>query len=334
MRVVLPLALLLTVAACDGPPAAAPTAAPAAPASSSPTPAPPLPPAAVSEVAPPPATQPSPKIVLLDAGAAPRSARSYAFVKGRTDKRIVTVRQSAAREGEQAREAAAYALTVELTPRAVELAGAKMELRVVKITVPDAKGAERMKAEAQLAPLVGITGAFDISPRGEVGAADFTLDEKLAGPGSEVFAQSLQQALDLVDRDRLRQTLRLLRRALLGRDIARDEPLLAEKPVPAAHARQHARGTRGADAGGGLTLRRHARLTHGDHKFRDVSFGDRDDLADSSCLQVREVARQIATVGGHRVDRPPPLERDVPQVAFDLAHERCRGAPVVTRTAR
>ncbi len=152
----------------------------------------------MSEVAPPPATQPSPKIVLLDAGAAPRSARSYAFVKGRTDKRIVTVRQSAAREGEQAREAAAYALTVELTPRAVELAGAKMELRVVKITVPDAKGAERMKAEAQLAPLVGITGAFDISPRGEVGAADFTLDEKLAGPGSEVFAQSLQQALDLV----------------------------------------------------------------------------------------------------------------------------------------
>ena len=138
-----------------------------------------------------------PKLKVTEPGAEPRAARKYAFVVGKTDKRAITVRQSAGREGTPAQEAA-FVVTAEFTPRAVKPTGTKIEMKVTKIDMPDAQGPQKAQAMAQLAQFTGLTGSFDISPHGEVGEVDFKADEKMAGPGAEVIIQSLQQALELV----------------------------------------------------------------------------------------------------------------------------------------
>ncbi|HSO31707.1 MAG TPA: hypothetical protein VLT33_04310 [Labilithrix sp.] len=138
------------------------------------------------------------KLKVTEAGAEPRAARKYAFVTGKSDRRLLTVRQSVGREGAGPAQEAAFALTADFTPRAVKPTGTKIELKVLKIDMPDAQGAQKAQAQAQLAQFAGLLGSFDISSHGEVGEVDFKADEKMAGPGAEVIIQSLQQALELV----------------------------------------------------------------------------------------------------------------------------------------
>jgi hypothetical protein len=139
-----------------------------------------------------------PKLKVTEPGAEPRAARKYAFATGKTDKRLLTVRQSVGREGAGPAQEAAFALTADFTPRAVKPAGAKIELKVIKIDMPDAQGAQKAQALAQLGQFAGLMGSFEVSSHGEVGEVDFKADEKMAGPGAEVILQSLQQALELV----------------------------------------------------------------------------------------------------------------------------------------
>jgi len=140
-----------------------------------------------------------PKLRLTEPGAEPRAARKYAFTVGKVDKRVLTTRQSAGREGGGPAQEAAFALTVDFTPKAVKPNGAtKIEMKVLKIDMPDAQGPQKAQAQAQLAQFVGLTGSFDVTSHGDIGEVDFKADERMTGQGAEVIVQSLQQALELV----------------------------------------------------------------------------------------------------------------------------------------
>jgi hypothetical protein len=140
----------------------------------------------------------APKLKVTEPGAEPRVARKYTFVVGKTDKRLLTIRQSAGREGGGPAQEASFALTADFTPKAVKPTGTKFEMKVLKVDLPDAQGAQKAQAQAQLGAFAGLTGAFEISSHGEIGEVDFKADERMAGPGAEVIVQSLQQALELL----------------------------------------------------------------------------------------------------------------------------------------
>ncbi len=138
------------------------------------------------------------KLKVLEAGADPRAARKYAFTANRSDKRLITVRQSAGREGGGPAQEGAFAITVDFVPKQVKPTATKFELKVLKVDLPDAQGAMKAQAAAQLAPFTGLIGNFDITSQGEIGEIDFKADEKMAGPGAEVIISSLQQSLELL----------------------------------------------------------------------------------------------------------------------------------------
>ena len=138
------------------------------------------------------------KLKVLEPGAEPRAVRKYAFTANRSDKRVITIRQSAGREGGGPAQEAAFAITADFVPKQVKPNATKFELKVLKVDLPDAQGAMKAQAAAQLAPFTGLTGSFDVTAQGDIGDIDFKADEKMTGPGAEVIVQSLQQALELL----------------------------------------------------------------------------------------------------------------------------------------
>jgi hypothetical protein len=138
------------------------------------------------------------KLNVIEPGAEPRAARKYTFVANRSDKRMITVRQSAGREGGGPAQEAAFAVTADFVPKQIKPASTRFELKVLKVDLPDAQGAQKAQAAAQLAAFNGLTGQFDVTSRGEIGEVDFKADERMNGPGAEVIIQSLQQALELL----------------------------------------------------------------------------------------------------------------------------------------
>ncbi len=202
MKLACSLALLVTVAGCDGPPAAVPAAAPPSSASSSAAPAPPPAPAAEASAAvapaPPPAPEPPPKLLLIAPGAEPRAVRTYALVVGQTDKRVLTIRQGAGREGQPSEEAA-FSAAIELTPRAVKDGTATVEVKLVKVEllgIADPK--VKAKAQAELAPFNGLVGTFELSPRGDASPIVFAQGAGASGQGARVMEDSLGQAFEQI----------------------------------------------------------------------------------------------------------------------------------------
>jgi hypothetical protein len=145
-----------------------------------------------------PGAEDATKLKVTEPGAEPRAVRKYAFVANRSDKRVLTIRQSAAREGGGPAQEAAFAVTADFVPKVIKPTGTKFEMKVLKVDLPDIQGAAKAQAAAQLAVFTGLVGTFDVSSRGEVGEIEFKADEKMAGPNAEVILQSLQQALELV----------------------------------------------------------------------------------------------------------------------------------------
>lgn len=139
------------------------------------------------------------KLKVLEPGAEPRVLRKFTFTANRSDKRLITIRQSAGRESGGPAQEAAFAITADFVPKQIKPASTKFELKVLKVELPDAQGAMRAQAAAQLAPFTGLTGNFDVTAQGDIGDIDFKADEKMAGPGAEVIIQTLQQALELLE---------------------------------------------------------------------------------------------------------------------------------------
>ncbi|MBX3188437.1 MAG: hypothetical protein KF819_15575 [Labilithrix sp.] len=150
--------------------------------------------------APAAAEDPARALKLLEPGAEPRAVRKYAFVANKSEKRQLTMKQSASREGGGGGPAqeATFSLLVELTPKVVTPKGTKFEMKVLKVEIPGIPPAQKAQAEAQLAVFSGLTGRFDVTPSGDIGEVDFKADDKLQNGAAEMIVNSLSQAVELV----------------------------------------------------------------------------------------------------------------------------------------
>ncbi|MBS2016057.1 MAG: hypothetical protein JST00_24465 [Deltaproteobacteria bacterium] len=136
---------------------------------------------------------------VTDPGAEPRVARRYAFVANKTEKRVLTSKQSASGEGAPPGEIA-IAIAMELTPKVVKPTGTRFELKVASVDMPDVPAAQKGQVAAALGIFKGLTAQFDLTKQGEVGEIDFKADEKLqqAGQLAELVLNAIQQGLDLL----------------------------------------------------------------------------------------------------------------------------------------
>lgn len=137
---------------------------------------------------------------LLEPGAEPRAARKYAFVAGRVDKRVVTIRQSAAAEG-QAMNSPALAFSVEFVPRDVKPTGARMEMKLAKVELAERDKVDPRMAQAaaqELAAFAGLMASFEVSSRGEIGQLALKGTDAMQREGAEVVLEAFQQVAELV----------------------------------------------------------------------------------------------------------------------------------------
>lgn len=136
---------------------------------------------------------------VTEPGAEPRVVRRYAFVANKTEKRVLTMKQSATGEGAPPGELT-LAIAMDITTKVVKPTGARFELKVTSVEMPDVPPAQKAQAAAAFAAFKGLTGQFELTKTGEIGEVDFKADEKLqqAGQLAELVLQGLQQAIDLL----------------------------------------------------------------------------------------------------------------------------------------
>lgn len=138
------------------------------------------------------------KLKVTEPGTEPRAARKYTFVANRSDKRTLTIKQSAGREGGGPAQEIAFIINADFVPKFVKPASSKIEMKVLSLDIPGMQGAAKAQAAAQLAMFKGLTGVFDVTSRGEVGEVEFKADERMQAQGADGIIQSVQQALELV----------------------------------------------------------------------------------------------------------------------------------------
>jgi hypothetical protein len=137
------------------------------------------------------------KLRVTDPGAEPRALRKYTFVVNRTERRVLTINQSVSQSmGNQASPAQEITmkLHLDLTPKQVKPTGATVEAKVAKVELPGTPP----QAAQMLAALNGLSGTFDISPRGEVGEVSFVASQQMRNQLAETVVQGLSQAVQLL----------------------------------------------------------------------------------------------------------------------------------------
>lgn len=137
------------------------------------------------------------KLKVVEPGAEPRASRKYTFVANRTDKRILTITQSVTQSmgGQTAPgQELTLKLFLDLTPKAVKPTGSTIEAKLTKIDLPGAPP----QAAGMLASMNGLTGTFDVNPRGIAGEVSFTANQQMKNQLAESVVQGLNQAVQLL----------------------------------------------------------------------------------------------------------------------------------------
>lgn len=137
------------------------------------------------------------KLKVTEPGAEPRAVRKYTFVANRTEKRVLTITQSMTQSmGGQSAPAQEITLKLhlDLTPKQVKPTGATIEAKVTKVELPGAPP----QAAAMLTSLNGLSGSFDVTPRGEAGEVSFVANQQMKNQLAESVVQGLSQAVQLL----------------------------------------------------------------------------------------------------------------------------------------
>lgn len=137
------------------------------------------------------------KLRVTDPGAEPRTVRKYTFVANRTEKRVLTITQSMQQTmGNQTAPAQEITmkLHLDLTPKQIKPTGATVEAKVVKVELPGAPP----QAAQMLEALNGLSGTFEISPRGDAGEVSFVAGQQMKNQLAETVVQGLSQAVQLL----------------------------------------------------------------------------------------------------------------------------------------
>lgn len=139
------------------------------------------------------------KLKVTEAGADPKVARKYTFAANRVDKRILTIAQEQQRGGQRG-GGLTLNMQIDFTPKKVEAKSTHFDLKVNKVEVPVAGLQPQQQAQLTqaLAGLQGMTGGFEITPRGEVGEVAMQGGEKMQNPLAEGVVQGIAQITELL----------------------------------------------------------------------------------------------------------------------------------------
>jgi hypothetical protein len=144
-----------------------------------------------------PGAAPAEKLKVIEPGAEPRALRKYTFAANRVDKRVLTITQAVTQTmGGQSSPAQEITLKLylDLTPKQVKPSGATIEAKVTKVELPGAPP----QATAMLASMSGLSGTFEVSPRGEAGEVSFAANQQMKNQLAESVLQGLSQAVQLL----------------------------------------------------------------------------------------------------------------------------------------
>lgn len=136
-------------------------------------------------------------VKVIEPGAEPRALRKYAFTANKVDKRIFTIAQSVTQSaGGQTTPAQEITLKIhlDLTTKQVKPSGATIEAKVTKVEMPGAPP----QAAQMLASLNGLSGTFEVSPRGEAGEVSFAASPQMKNQLAESILGGLSQGLQLL----------------------------------------------------------------------------------------------------------------------------------------
>jgi hypothetical protein len=139
------------------------------------------------------------KLKIVEAGADPKAPRKYAFTANKVDKRIVTIQQEQQRGGQRG-GGLTLAMSIDFTPKKVEPRSSHWEFKLTKVDVPAAglPPAQQAQLTQALGSLGGLTGGFDLSPRGEVGEVSLQSDKQMQNPLAEGVVQGISQITELL----------------------------------------------------------------------------------------------------------------------------------------
>lgn len=145
------------------------------------------------------AAPPEEKLKVTEAGADPKASRKYTFAANRVDKRVLTIAQEQQRAGQRG-PGLTLSMQIDFTPKKVEPKSTHFELKVNKVEVPVAGLQPQQQAQLTqaLGGLNGMTGAFEVTPRGEVGEVSMQAGDKMQNPLAEGVVQGIAQITELL----------------------------------------------------------------------------------------------------------------------------------------
>lgn len=136
-------------------------------------------------------------VKVVDPGAEPRAPRKYSFTPSKVDKRVLTISQSVSQSaGGQTTPPQEISLKIhlDLTTKQVKPTGATIEAKVTKVEMPGGPP----QASQMLASVNGLTGTFEVSPRGEAGEVSFAGSPQMKNQLAESILGGLSQGLQLL----------------------------------------------------------------------------------------------------------------------------------------
>jgi hypothetical protein len=139
------------------------------------------------------------KLKVIEAGADPKAARKYTFAANKVDKRLVTIQQEQQRGGQRG-GGLTLAMSIDFTPKKVEPKATHFEFKLTKVEVPAAglPPAQQQQLTQALGGLSGLSGGFDLTPRGEVGEVSLQSDKQMQNPLAERVVQGISQITELL----------------------------------------------------------------------------------------------------------------------------------------
>jgi hypothetical protein len=142
----------------------------------------------------------APKITVIDPGAEPRTVRRYAFVANRSERRVLTLRQSEAVQGQMHGELG-LVMTLDIVAKEVKPTGTRFEMKLVKVDLADKDKLDPRLVQdgaLRLAAVRGMSATCEVNARGEAGEVSVGGTEKMQRDGAEMVLAAFSQLTELV----------------------------------------------------------------------------------------------------------------------------------------
>jgi hypothetical protein len=137
---------------------------------------------------------------VLEPGAEPRAVRKYTFTQGRTERRVLTLRQAQSMQG-QKQDQPGLVFTGDFTVKDVKAKGATFEMKLVKIDLADKDQIDPRAVQQvtqELAAFNGMAVTFEASQHGDIGELQMSGSSRMQRESAAEMLGALQVFVELL----------------------------------------------------------------------------------------------------------------------------------------